>query len=176
MNLDTIIASANGHVIAQGDANAATGSGRKFPLVVFCAEEFPPPKDPAAWLYGRPEDTLYAPNDDAQLDETQAGIAWDAARRVADAYRNGRSVLVTCMQGRNRSGLVTSIALHEIFGCGGTQAARVVRRQRVGARALTNPDFVRYLRTIPAASAFQHFRDVHFARPMHVPGAGAPAR
>lgn len=62
-----------------------------------------------------------------------------AAREVAREVRAGRRVLVTCAQGRNRSGVVAGLALVEL-GVPGPDAAALIRRLRGG---LTNPYFLR---------------------------------
>jgi len=61
-----------------------------------------------------------------------------------------RSTLVTCAQGRNRSGLVVALALLRILRCSGEQAVAYVRRMR--PQALTNESFVSYLALAPATS------------------------
>lgn len=60
-----------------------------------------------------------------------------AARKVADYVRAGKRVLVTCWQGRNRSGVISGLALRDL-GLPGAQAAARIRRARDG---LTNPHF-----------------------------------
>lgn len=60
------------------------------------------------------------------------------ARDVARRVRAGRRVLVTCWQGRNRSGVIAGLALVEL-GLPGPRAARRIQRLRNG---LTNPHFL----------------------------------
>jgi protein-tyrosine phosphatase len=60
-----------------------------------------------------------------------------AARRVAECVRAGDRVLVTCWQGKNRSGVIAGLALAEL-GVPGARAAQRIRRLRGG---LTNPHF-----------------------------------
>jgi len=115
-------------------------------VLVLCADEYQPPIDRFVGL----EDVIYAPNDDGlrPFSPLQKVTAQMAAGRVADYIRQGKNVLVTCMQGRNRSGLVTALALHNLYGWGGTRCVDHVQSRR--ANALTNDEFTRYLRSIPA--------------------------
>lgn len=62
-----------------------------------------------------------------------------AATKVAERVRAGGKVLVTCWAGRNRSGLVTSIALHLLTNSSGLRCMQHVQRMR--PRALGNPRF-----------------------------------
>jgi protein-tyrosine phosphatase len=82
--------------------------------------------------------------------------ALEAARvasQVARAIKLRARVLVTCWEGRNRSGLVTALALTELTGCSGIDACRAVRFRRLPKKghALVNQDFLDALFTIPAA-------------------------
>lgn len=135
----------------QGDASEATERALRYDVIVFCAEEFQPPST----LFLRPEDAdkvtfLYAPNDDSEkpLTRAQLNIATAAARQVARAYREGKRVLVSCMQGRNRSGLVSALSLHLLYGVSGNRAKSIIRA--LVPHALSNPSFERFLGKIPA--------------------------
>lgn len=123
-----------------GDHVRAAG----FHTLVLCAQEF----QPEGWKYTGVE-VIHAPNDDADRrpDEQELRTAVEAASAVAKRLRSGRKVLVTCMQGRNRSGLVSAIALHKLLGVSGHVAARIVRANR--RNALTNVNFVNLLRKLP---------------------------
>lgn len=68
----------------------------------------------------------------------------DAARQVADHVRAGRNVLVTCMAGQNRSGLVTAMALCLLTGMKGKDAVNHVSKTR--PMALNNQTFAQYVR------------------------------
>ena len=152
MALDVILARRRG-ALCMGDATDAVAalSGSRFHLVVFCAKEFGPPpqvfKDPRE----RRAKVYYCPLDDAVITKDEAFLASRAADVVLQALRSSQEVLVTCMQGRNRSGLVIALALHMLSGSGGEAAAQFVRqrRLRVAAPALTNPSFVALLKNIP---------------------------
>lgn len=115
-----------------------------FRVLVLCAREIQPSADLFSDLV-----IVHAPTDDA--DRPPLPVEYTNARQaaivVALAAMRGVPVLVTCAQGRNRSGLVTALALHRLTGEGGAACARHVRRCRAGA--LTNPHFLALLRGIP---------------------------
>lgn len=75
---------------------------------------------------------------------------WTRARAmghlVASGVRAGLPTIVTCNEGRNRSGLVVACAVHVLSGLPGPECVALVRRARPGA--LTNPSFVRALRDL----------------------------
>ena len=86
-------------------------------------------------------------------DATGPGIAAGAiaapgtAREIAADLKAGKRVLVTCRMGRNRSGFVAALALR-LLGVPATDALRVVRSRRkdaLGVRAISNPEFQRLL-------------------------------
>lgn len=95
-----------------------------------------------------------APNDDdydRPLTLPEIQIACSAASAVQRAIMMGRRTLVCCAKGRNRSGLVSALALCERFGCGGEAAIAIVRRRRqpdCSHKVLENPQFVRALRSV----------------------------
>jgi len=147
---DVILRQGGSGLIAQGSAKDAVEAPEgSYHVIVLCAEEWQP--NPQVW---RPKGVtvVYAPNDDSdKITRDQLDTVRDAARIVVDAYRKGLRVLVTCMQGRNRSGLVTAIALHTILGVSGARAVEIVRNRRRGAVAvLSNPLFVRILNRLEA--------------------------
>jgi len=70
--------------------------------------------------------------------------AFAASRAVARIYRTGGfRILVTCAQGRNRSGLVVALALLEL-GASPKDAIGAVRQAR-GPHALSNAWFVKLI-------------------------------
>ncbi len=82
-----------------------------------------------------------------------ARIANDAADRIVEKLASGRVVLVTCAQGRNRSGLVSALVLMRRRGLSGRDAVAQVRAGRnaampLGEGALTNEMFVAYLESL----------------------------
>ena len=120
-------------------------AGHGFDVLVLCAEEYQPP---AEWFPG--VRVIYAPNrDDYERAPTsrELAAAKDASKLVAMHVMSGDKVLVTCMAGRNRSGLVTALALKRLYGMSGKQAILLVRERRkhVTGEALSNPHFIRWL-------------------------------
>ena len=75
--------------------------------------------------------------------EYEKAVAGEAGRATAGWIRRGKRVLVTCRQGRNRSGWVTGIALIEL-GVPAKKAIAAIRHVR-GDDALDNAGFVEAL-------------------------------
>ena len=109
-------------------------------VLVLCAQEYQPSRNDFPGVR-----VIRAPNDDADRPPSveEMTVALDAAGVVAQYVRNGARVLVTCQQGRNRSGLVTALALHRLMRFPGRECVRMVQEARPGA--LTNEHFVRAL-------------------------------
>jgi hypothetical protein len=134
---------------------------RGFSTVVLCAMEYQPPR------YVHPHfgmvpgvkaanpwpgvEVIYAPNDD-DFDERPPRevlrLAIKAGRMVANRLAEKRKVLTTCNQGKNRSGLVSAIALHFHLGISGEEATRIVQTKRTGG--LRNPQFIACLAKLRA--------------------------
>ena len=119
----------------QGAAVRSAG----FDVLVLCAMELQDGRFDGARV-------LRCPLDDADLTRDEWDRARFAARRVAAFVQEGSRCLVTCAQGRNRSGLVTALAVRELTGWPGTACVELVRQARTRAEALTNPTFVAALR------------------------------
>jgi hypothetical protein len=116
-----------------------------FDLIVLAASEYQPTADkfpgseilrvplPDDWrgLTADARDKLYA-------------SAVDASQEVADWHRAGKSVLVTCGAGLNRSGLVTGLALRDL-GHTADEAIALIRKAR-GAHALAGKAFPSFIR------------------------------
>ena len=124
-----------------------------FDLLVLAARE---------WQF-RPElfhdvEGINAPNDDnAQLyplTREKLHTALQAARRVVEGLVRGETVLVTCAAGMNRSGLVSALALHLLYGWSGSRCIQEVRTKRGpgkdGYLPLSNSEFVDVLRRLSA--------------------------
>ena len=79
-----------------------------------------------------------------------------AAERVVVAQYSGKRSLITCVEGRNRSGLVAAIALATMRGNGGQDAIDMVQRTRPGS--LYNWHFQEALRRNCSASAAETTR------------------
>ena len=114
----------------------------RFGTVVLCAKEYQPrslgPSDAHPII-------LRARLDDSGPPPTQEELkeAFRTAAEVAARLRAGRRVLVTCMAGRNRSGLVTGLAL---MGLGYTAKEVITKIRLARESALTNVHFVRVLK------------------------------
>lgn len=126
---------------------------RGFNTLVFCAREH----QPQAELFPGVR-VIHAPNDDhpvyGPLDREKLRVAIQAARQVSEALRNGGKALVTCAAGANRSGLVTALTLHFLYGWSGHKAINQIRRRRKvkgGYRPLSNQEFVSALQNLKAA-------------------------
>lgn len=112
-----------------------------FDMVVFAAKEW----QPMPFMYPDVQVVKVALDDDYEVapSRVQALAAMRVAGMVADAVRAGKKVLVTCYAGRNRSGLIVAMALMDLYGMSGAEAARLVRekRQTPMGPALANPQF-----------------------------------
>jgi protein-tyrosine phosphatase len=139
---------------------------RGFATLVLCAAEFQPPNivplQVASLFQGTATpypgvEILYAPNDD-DFDNPPPRdtlrLAVQAARTVADRLSQRRKVLVTCWQGKNRSGLVSALSLHLAYGLSGEEATRIVQNRR--EKGLRNPQFCELLRHLPRKSTAPH--------------------
>jgi len=112
--------------------------------VVLCALEYQPSSQNFPGL----RSVIHAPLDDSQITPAERDTALLAAMETADRYLRGEQILITCMQGRNRSGLVAALTIALIWCVPPIVAARHVRKTRVapgGFPALTNPSFVAFL-------------------------------
>ena len=115
--------------LAQGSA-PPRGARIPFDVIVLAAMEYQP--DLAGY------EVWYVPLDDGPPPDhaTRMRIR-HAARDVADAVSLRRRVLVTCWMGRNRSGVISGLALVEL----GLPRERAVRRIQRYRNGLTNPYF-----------------------------------
>jgi protein-tyrosine phosphatase len=122
-------------------------SAQRSRVLVLCAEEVQPRGANFPGVH-----VIHAGfDDDYSLSEEERTIAVRAAREVARHVRSGDKVLVTCQQGRNRSGLVAALAVHLLTGMSGKDAARFVqkRRRTIDGPALSNDYFVDLLSRLP---------------------------
>lgn len=108
-----------------------------FGVVVLCAAEYQP-----RMAFAGP--VLRCPLDDAIPTASEIAMATAVARQAAQVWRGGGRVLITCNQGRNRSGLVSGLVMLSVTGQSVDRIVSSIRRAR-GARALTNPHFVKVL-------------------------------
>lgn len=110
---------------------------RHFDVLVLCAEERQEPN----WFPG--VIVVAAPMDDGPVTPQLLYEAKFAAGKVVEFLRAGKRVLVTCNQGRNRSGLVVALTLISL-GVPPRDAIAMIRNGR-GPDALVNPWFLDYL-------------------------------
>ena len=141
---------------APPEGSALAGAGFRF--LCLCAWEH----QPRVQAFPGVEVCRIDLDDDGQMPPAwQLDEAWHLGALVARRVRRGRPALVTCWQGRNRSGLVVAMALCHLTGCAGPAAVQAVReRRRAPAGAtLTNQVFVRALSAIaPRRRGQQTFR------------------
>lgn len=132
-------------------------------LVVLSAKEVQPGAEEVRFVKTKCPDLriITAPLDDVECEESLtdiARVAGEVADRLARRIGEGRTVLVTCQVGRNRSGLISALTLMRRYpDLTGEQAARRVRRQRgqhlpPGEQALSNRVFYDYLCSLPAGA------------------------
>jgi hypothetical protein len=117
-------------------------------ILVLCAMEYQPQPE---WYPGVDVQRIHL--DDAELPGREALEAFQLASHLAKELKRGRCVLVTCQQGRNRSGLITALALTQFTGCSGIEAAHAVRARRLSpfGPALSNHHYVEALSTVAPA-------------------------
>jgi protein-tyrosine phosphatase len=116
--------------LAQGSA-PPPGARMPFDVVVLAAMEYQPELPGYRVMHVPLDDSGPPPT---KLDRMRIR---HAARDIADLVRLRHRVLVTCAQGRNRSGVLAGLALREL-GLPGVEAARRIQLLRDG---LTNPHF-----------------------------------
>jgi len=116
-----------------------------FDVLVLCAVEHQPRARCFPGVH-----VIHCPLDDADHppSEYEWNLANQTGRFVAECIKIGGRALVTCMQGRNRSGLVTALALHNLTQQPGLVCVKYVQEGRTAAPALTNDHFVAALATI----------------------------
>jgi len=129
-----------------GDILARQG----FDVLVLCAEEYQPRSTNFPDLTA----VIHAPLDDARPTVEEIDTALKAAMNIADFHHHGKNILVTCIMGRNRSGLISALALHLITGRSAISCGRYVSDTRIdpiGEHALNNQHFLALLRTLSVA-------------------------
>lgn len=117
-------------------------------VVVLCAQEYQFPANRyGARPFGPDVRIIRCPLTDGNMPLAPKLIpyALQAAVEVARLWAHGSRVLVTCAMGRNRSGLVTALALMEL-GHSVDAAIGAVRKAR--PNAIDNPHFEYLLRGI----------------------------
>lgn len=111
-----------------------------FTTLVLCAEEWQPPPEAFPGVH-----VLHSPfRDQEDVTDGELKLAAATAEWTATQLISGATCLVTCMAGRNRSGLVCALAVSLAAGWDPAKAGELVRRKR-GDIALTNATFVDFL-------------------------------
>lgn len=141
-----------------------TVSEAGFRAVAFCAREYQLHSRELRGII-----VIHAGIDDSETPTTVAEVqtALEASFHVARLVSQQQRTLVTCWQGRNRSGLVTALALHRLYGWSADDCVDAVRTAR--HRALERPAFVE------AVAAFAR-GDLSGSAPHSWPPAQAVAR
>lgn len=85
-------------------------------------------------------------NKDQPLSDPHIDLAHAAAEKVVEAIQDEQNVLVTCLGGFNRSGLVVALALYKLYGWPGDRIIRHIQDRR--DFALHNKEFCRYIRNL----------------------------
>lgn len=111
-----------------------------FDVIVLCAEEYQPPSRHFRGLVLRvplnDSNATFPPETFDALRE----VAWD----LADLWWQNSKILITCWMGRNRSALVSAVALSIILEMPTAQTAALIRKKRkdpLGHHALGNRYF-----------------------------------
>jgi hypothetical protein len=129
-----------------GHTLASTG----FSVLALCAEEHQPPHEAFPGMY-----VVRVPliDDGSPLTHAQIARSIAASEALTTALRRHKGVLVTCMQGRNRSGFVAALTFARMTGCDGRTATRVVQQRRRSpfGPALTNREYNKALALIGPA-------------------------
>jgi hypothetical protein len=127
-----------------------------YTALVLCAEEYQFKGDD--WFFPGVR-IIRAPNRDTEglPTEGELRIAISAAQAATQEIMRGGKVLVTCMAGMNRSGLVSALTLHLLYGWPGTRCIKQVRQKRnqfanLYQHPLGNQGFVQALISLPERS------------------------
>lgn len=115
-----------------------------------CAEEFQPHPD----HFGSQRERGYSIYRKGFADEMMDAIpdvAWGAASIARTHLKRRDPVILTCIQGRNRSALVAALTLHMLLGISGRDARRIVQHMRHASTGptLSNRSFVALLDALP---------------------------
>lgn len=116
----------------------------EFDILVFCAGEWQPhvvlPEDDKAKRVIR---LRYDDSPTALIASVRKELH-KAADELVKEHRQGKKILITCLAGRNRSGLLTALVLMQRFGMSASEAILLIKERR-GDFALTNRTFTSYL-------------------------------
>ncbi len=120
-----------------------------FTALVLCAEEY----QPRSSYFPGLAHLLHCPLDDAKPTEREVERAMETAMYVAELYQAGEDILVTCIAGRNRSGLVCALSMQLITDMPMGDIVEYIQAARVdsmGGAALQNPHFLNLLASLDA--------------------------
>jgi len=119
--------------------------------------------------------TLHCPLTDTgeRMSEQDWALAISVSGKVARRVADGQRTLVSCAQGRNRSGLITALVLYRLTDMSGLQAVSHVQKFRF--HALENDEFVHRLCRLPRKSRIYRGdafggAERGFARAVEIPG------
>ena len=114
--------------------------GQLFDVIVLCAIEYQPSLLAQRVVHAGFDDTITPTRDELRL-------ARDTAALVNMHRAAGKRVLVSCLQGRNRSALVASLALvlQGMSPSVAIQQVRLHRRHPEGKMILANTAFVKFI-------------------------------
>jgi len=116
----------------------------EFDILVLCAGEWQPhvnlPEE------DKSKRVVRMPYDDSKVALTKTVLQQlhKTAKELAEEHERGRRIVITCMAGRNRSGLLTALVLMERFKLPADEAIALIKEKR-GPFALTNRTFTSYL-------------------------------
>jgi protein-tyrosine phosphatase len=115
-----------------------------FDTLVLCAKE-----NQRDDLYPGVEVVLAPGDDDCRVNRMMRDLPiWQqAAQIVVERVNAGKKVLVTCMAGLNRSGMVTALALRQLTNWTGAEIVEHIQASR--EMALCNDTFAEYIRGLP---------------------------
>lgn len=111
----------------------------KVDVLVLCAQELQPAR---LAFHGT---VLRCPLIDDYLEQSDIARALMTAHRVATLLVQNLRVLVTCAQGKNRSGLITGFALGHVTRMSADQIIELIKKRRNVSGVLSNQAFVGYL-------------------------------
>lgn len=109
-----------------------------FDTLVLCAQEIQPQ------VLAFEGTVIRVPLPDAELDSRKTKLALVAGKRVARDLVAGKTVLVTCQMGWNRSALVACLALGLCTRLSASELVELVRERRL-PECLSNEHFVQIL-------------------------------
>ena len=98
-------------------------------------------------LFARPEDLLYIRWHIVDSRLPNVVLLTELANLLSQFVQEGRTVLVHCKRGRDRSSLLNALVVGAVCGMSGKEAVKYVRERR--PNALGNPHFVKYLEQLP---------------------------